>query len=154
MSGPRPSQPSPSNPQARRRPVAAGNWKMNTTLDEARELVEAMLPGRRAIETVERVVGPPFISLAAVAELTRGSGVEVGAQTMYHAEKGAFTGEISPLMLAPLVEWVILGHSERRQSFGLTDDEVARQVEAALRHGLKPILCVGETLAQYEAGET
>ncbi len=137
-----------------RTPLVAGNWKMHTTLDEARALVEALLPGLSAVEGVERVLCPPFISLAAVAKLVRGSGIGVGAQTMYHADQGAFTGEISPVMLKPLVQWVIIGHSERRQLFGLTDTEVARTVAAARRHGLKPILCVGESLAQYDAGET
>jgi len=139
---------------ASRRPLVAGNWKMNTTLEEARALAEALRPGLSAVAAVDRVVCPPFISLAAVADALRGSGIEVGAQTMYHADKGAFTGEISPLMLKPLAQWVILGHSERRQLFGVTDADVARAAAAAIQHGLKPIVCVGETLAQREAGET
>src|SRR3990172_3957797 len=137
-----------------RTPLIAGNWKMNTTLDEARALVQALLPGLDQLEGVEKVVCPPFISLYAVSELVRGSTVAVGAQNMYFEEKGAFTGEVSPLMLQGLCDYVILGHSERRQYFGETDETVNKKVQAALQAGLIPIICVGENLEQNEAGQT
>lgn len=137
-----------------RTPIIAGNWKMNTTLQEAVALVDAMRPQLEAIQGVEKVVCPPFISLAAVRDRLRGSPVLVGAQDMYFMEKGAYTGEVSPLMLRGLADYVIIGHSERRQYFGETDDLVAKKVKAALDHGLKPIMCVGERLAEYEAGQT
>jgi triosephosphate isomerase (TIM) len=137
-----------------RRPIVAGNWKMNTTLAEAVELVQALRPGLETITTVDRVVCPPFISLAAVAELLADSGVAVGAQNVYPEKSGAYTGETSPPMLQGLAEYVILGHSERRQYFGETDELVGRKVAAALAHGLKPIVCVGENLEQNEGGQT
>jgi triosephosphate isomerase (TIM) len=127
---------------------------MNTSLQEAIALVEAMKPGLQGIQGVEKVVCPPFISLAAVRELIRGTDIQSGAQNMYFAEKGAYTGEVSPLMLQGLVDYVILGHSERRQYFGETDETVAKKVKSAQEHGLKPIMCVGETLAEYEAGKS
>lgn len=137
-----------------RSPIIAGNWKMNTTLAEAVLLVDAMRPRLEGIQGVEKVVCPPFISLAALRDRLKGSDVLVGAQDMYFQEKGAYTGEVSPLMLQGLVDYVILGHSERRQYFGDTDDLVAKKVKAALDHGLKPIMCVGERLDEYEAGKT
>jgi triosephosphate isomerase len=137
-----------------RTPIVAGNWKMNTTLEEARALVDALKPELEALEGVERVVCPPFISLAAVADRLRGSSILVGAQNVYVEPSGAFTGEISPPMLQGLVDYVIIGHSERRQLFGDTDELVHRKIRAALAHGLKPILCVGENLEQNEAGQT
>ncbi len=137
-----------------RSPIIAGNWKMNTTLAEAVLLVDAMRPRLEGIQGVEKVVCPPFISLAALRDRLKGSDVLVGAQDMYFQEKGAYTGEVSPLMLQGLVDYVILGHSERRQYFGDTDDLVAKKVKAALDHGLKPIMCVGERLEEYEAGKT
>lgn len=135
-------------------PVIAGNWKMNTTVQEAISLVDAMKPHLEGIQGVEKVVCPPFVSLAAVHDRLKGSAILTGAQDMYFMEKGAFTGEVSPLMLQGLVDYVIIGHSERRQYFGETDDLVAKKVKAALDHGLKPIMCVGESLSQFEAGET
>ncbi len=127
---------------------------MNTTLQEAIALVNTMRPQLEAIQGVEMVVCPPFVSLAAMRDHLKGSRIEVGAQDMYFMEKGVFTGEISPLMLQGLVDYVIIGHSERRQFFGDTDDLVAKKVKSALDHGLKPIMCVGEKLAEYEAGQT
>ncbi len=137
-----------------RTPILAGNWKMNKTVAEARELAQAMRDDLERIMGVDKVLCPPFVSLAAVAEVVRGSSISVGAQNMFWEEKGAFTGEISPVMLKDLCQYVILGHSERRQFFGETDEGVNRKVKAALAHGLIPIVCVGENLAQNEAGET
>lgn len=137
-----------------RKPMVAGNWKMFKTGAEARKLLEELLPGLDAIDGVERVVCPPFTALPAAAELLQGSPVRLGAQNMYWEDSGAYTGEISPVMLKELCEYVILGHSERRAYFGETDEGVNRKVKAALSHGLKPIVCVGETLAENEAGAT
>jgi len=137
-----------------RTPIIAGNWKMNMTIAEAEELVKAMLDGLTAVKNVEKVLCPPFVDLDRVASLIQGTDIKLGAQNMYWEEKGAFTGEISPLMLKGLCQYVILGHSERRTYFGETDEWVNRKVKAALAHGLTPIICVGETEAQYDAGET
>ena len=135
-------------------PMIAGNWKMNTTVSEAVELVSKMRSGLDEIANVEKVVCPPFVSLAAVNELIKGGSIILGAQNLYFEEKGAYTGEISPLMLAELCEFVIIGHSERRQFFGESGDIVNRKVKAALKANLKPILCVGEKLEENEAGKT
>ena len=133
-------------------PLIAGNWKMNTTIDEARALVTEMRPELDRIEDIEKVVCPPFISLAAVKKLLEGSTIKLGAQNLHFEEKGAYTGEVSPLMLAGLCEYVIIGHSERRQYFGESNETVNKKLRAALKVGLKPILCVGEKLAENEAG--
>ena len=137
--------------------LVAGNWKMNTTLAEAVELAaaiaEASKEGASGLGGVDIVLCPPYLSLSAVAEAVSGSAVKVGAQNMHYEDSGAFTGEVSPLMLQGICEYVILGHSERRQIFGESDDMVNRKVKAAFTHGIKPILCVGETLEQREGGQ-
>ena len=137
-----------------RAPMIAGNWKMNTTLAEAAALVREMKEGLERIAGVEKVLCPPFLSLSLVKELLRGSSIKVGAQNMYFEEQGAYTGEISPLMLCGICQYVILGHSERRQYFGESDEVVNRKVKAALAAGLTPILCVGERLEDKEAERT
>jgi triosephosphate isomerase len=135
-------------------PFVAGNWKMNKTVAEARELVFKMNLPLRDINGVEKVLCPPFISLLAVSALLEGSGIGLGAQNMHWEEKGAFTGEVSPLMLKEFCQYVILGHSERRTYFGETDETVNRKLRAALAFDLTPIVCVGETLEQYESKQT
>ncbi len=135
-------------------PMIAGNWKMNTTISEATELVKEMRAELDQIDNVDKVICPPFISLAVVGELIKGSSIKVGAQNIYFEEKGAYTGEISPLMLADQCEFVIIGHSERRQYFNETGEMVNKKIVAALKVGLKPILCIGEKLEENEAGRT
>jgi triosephosphate isomerase len=132
----------------------AGNWKMNTTATEAERLVLEMLDKLDRIEGAEKVICPPFVSLVAVSMMLQGSSIKLGAQNMHFETEGAYTGEISPLMVSELCEFVILGHSERRWYFGETDEIVNKKVKAALANRLKPILCVGERLAENEAGKT
>lgn len=137
-----------------RRPVIAGNWKMNKTVGESVELVKGLMPLVKGAKA-EVVVCPTFVSLNEVVKTLKGSNIGVGAQNMYHKDSGAFTGEISPAALKDMkVEYVILGHSERRQYFKEDDAEINKKVVAALNHGLKPILCVGETLDEREKGIT
>ncbi|MFC1908652.1 triose-phosphate isomerase [Chloroflexota bacterium] len=135
-------------------PLIAGNWKMNTTVNEATELVKAMLSELNGVSDVEKVICPPFISLAAVADIIKGSSIKQGAQNLFYVEKGAYTGEISPTMLTGLCEFVIIGHSERRQYFSETGDIVNKKLVAALKTHLKPILCIGENLDENESGKT
>jgi triosephosphate isomerase len=135
-------------------PLVAGNWKMNKTVAEARELAFKMNLPLREINGVEKVLCPPFVSLLAVSALLEGSGIGLGAQNMHWEEKGAFTGEISPVMLKEFCQYVILGHSERRTYFGETDEIVNRKLRAAQAFDLTPIVCVGETLEQYESKQT
>jgi triosephosphate isomerase len=137
-----------------RRAIIAGNWKMNTTIAEAAELVRAMKDRLNSITGVDRVLCPPFVSLTTVRDLIKGTSIKLGAQNMYFERSGAYTGEVSPLMLAGLCEYVILGHSERRGFFGETDQIVNKKVKAALAANLTPIVCVGESLKENEAGET
>jgi len=137
-----------------RSPFVAGNWKMNTTVTEAEQLVFEMLEKLDRIERVEKVLCPPFVSLVAMSMMLQGSSIKLGAQNMYFETEGAYTGEISPLMLRELCEFVILGHSERRWYFGETDEIVNKKVKAAFSNRLKPILCIGERLAENEAGKT
>lgn len=134
--------------------LIAGNWKMNTTVAEAERLVLEMLERLDRIEGVEKVICPPFVSLVGIGMMLENSSIKLGAQNMYFESKGAYTGEVSPLMLNELCEFVILGHSERRWYFGETDEIVNRKVRAALANKLKPILCVGERLEENEGGKT
>ncbi len=126
---------------------------MNTTLAEALALVGAMRERLEATPGVEVVLCPPFISLSALAGVLKGSPIGLGAQNMYFQEKGAYTGEVSPLMLRGLCQYVILGHSERRHYFGEADELINKKLRAALAWGLKPILCVGEKLEEKETGQ-
>lgn len=137
-----------------RKPFVAANWKMNKTAAEARELVSAMLPGLQSVTTVERIICPPATTVPAVSEILSGTGIGVGTQNMHWEENGAYTGELSPEMVKEFCEYVILGHSERRAYFAETDETVNKKLKAALAHDLIPIVCVGETLEENEAGKT
>jgi triosephosphate isomerase len=137
-----------------RKPMMAGNWKMNKNVAEAVALAKAIRVAVNNEDGVDRVVCPPFVDLPAVAEALAGSNIEVGAQNMHWAANGAYTGEVSAPMLAGLAQYVILGHSERRQYFAETDEGVNKKIKAALEAGLTPIVCCGESLEQNEAGET
>jgi triosephosphate isomerase (TIM) len=137
-----------------RTPLVAGNWKMNKTVAEARDLVSVMSTPLRGIADVEKVLCPPYISLMAVAAMLEGTDIGLGAQDMHWEAKGAFTGEVAPNMVKEFCGYVIIGHSERRTYFGETDETVNRKVAAAIKAGLIPIVCVGETLEQYEGGQT
>jgi triosephosphate isomerase len=135
-------------------PFVAGNWKMFETIAEARHLVSELVPGLQAVVGVEKVLCPPFTALLAVAALLEGTEIGLGAQNMHWEAAGAYTGEVSPTMVAELCHYVIIGHSERRAYFGEIDETVNRKVQAALAHNLTPIVCVGETLHEYETGQT
>ena len=137
-----------------RKPIIAGNWKMNNTIAETKALIEELKPLVKDANC-DVVICTPYTDLATAVELTKGSNIKVGAENVHWAEKGAFTGEISAKMLVELgVEYVIIGHSERRQYFGETDATVNARTKAALAAGLKPIICVGETLEQREKNRT
>lgn len=127
---------------------------MNTDPDSAFELMDSMLEDLDAFPDIDIVICPPFVSIETFADLFDGTSLYLGAQNMHWHERGAYTGEISPLMLQNRCDYVILGHSERRHYFHETDEMVRHKVEAALRHDLRPIVCVGETLSEYEAGDT
>lgn len=138
-----------------RTPLIAGNWKMHNTSGSSRTLALGVAEkSSRYLSSVDVTLAPPFTALAAVAAAVEGTPIRVAAQNMHWAEGGAFTGAISPTMVAEFATQVILGHSERRTLFGETDEDVNRKAHAALAHGLTPIVCVGETLQQRESGET
>jgi len=135
-------------------PLVAGNWKMNKTVAEARDLVSKMAIQLREIRGVEKVLCPPFPSLVAISSLLVGTDIGLGAQNMHWEAKGAFTGEVAPNMVKEFCNYIIIGHSERRTYFGETDESVNKKVRAAQAADLTPIVCVGETLEQYEANRT
>jgi triosephosphate isomerase len=140
-----------------RTPIIAGNWKMNTTYDEAMDLIEELVDGlesREETEGLDIVLCPPYLWLFPAAEYLEDTGLLLGAQDCNALDRGAFTGEVSAAMLADQCSYVIVGHSERRTHFGETDEIVAKKAAAALRHGLRPIVCVGEGLSERDAGET
>ena len=137
-----------------RKPMVAGNWKMNKTIEQARLLVAEMTPELQGVSGVEKVLCPPFTSLMAVSAMLVGTEIGLGAQNMHWEASGAYTGEISAQMVAEICKYVILGHSERRQYFGETDSTVNKKLMAALKAGLTPIVCVGETLSENESGQT
>ncbi|MDD2502970.1 MAG: triose-phosphate isomerase [Clostridia bacterium] len=137
-----------------RRPIIAGNWKMNKTPEEAAAMVKELAPLIKNSD-VEIVICAPFIALHAVKEAAAGTNIKVGAQNMHWEENGAYTGEVSPTMLNAIgVEYVIIGHSERREYYAETDETVNKKVHSAFAHKLIPIICVGETLEQREEGVT
>ncbi|HMS00224.1 MAG TPA: triose-phosphate isomerase [Anaerolineales bacterium] len=137
-----------------RKPLVAGNWKMNKTTAEARELAATMLNPLGEIAGVEKVLCPPSTSLPVIAPMLTGSDIGLGAQNMHWEGKGAFTGELAPNMVKEFCGYVIIGHSERRAYFGETDEHVNKKLHAAMKAGLTPIVCVGETLDEYESGRT
>jgi len=136
-----------------RKTIVAGNWKMNKTNSEAVSMLKELASLVADVKDVEVVIGAPFTALSDAVEATKGSNVKIAAQNMHWEDNGAFTGEISPVMLKDLgVEYVILGHSERREYFGETNEIINKKVKAALVKGLKPILCIGEKLEERESG--
>mgnify|MGYP005750062343 FL=1 len=138
-----------------RKPIIAGNWKMNNTKAEAETLLSELKPLIKDVKGVDVVVCVPFTDIERVKKLVKGSKIRVGAQNVSWADKGAFTGEISAAMLLEAgAEYVVIGHSERRQYFGETDETVNKRTVQALKNGLKPIVCVGETLDEREGGMT
>ena len=133
----------------------AGNWKMNTTRSETASLIQGLIEGTRGIEKTTILVAPPFTNLETAATILQNSKIYLGAQSMFYEDKGAFTGEVSPVMLKDLnCTYVIIGHSERRQHFRESNQEINLKLQACVRHSLLPILCVGESLENRERGQT
>ncbi len=138
-----------------RKPIIAGNWKMNKSLGEAVSFVEEVKSSIPAADKAEAVVCAPALFLEKLASAVKGTDLKVGAQNMHFEESGAFTGEISPVALKDLgVDYCVIGHSERREMFAETDETVNKKAHAAFKHGIVPIICVGETLEEREAGKT
>ncbi|MFX0071449.1 MAG: triose-phosphate isomerase [Candidatus Hermodarchaeota archaeon] len=139
-----------------RKPIIGGNWKMNRgTPEETKEMLKKLIPLTKKIDTVDVVIAPPFTSLISAVELIKKSNMKIGAQNMYFEESGAFTGEIAPNFLKTIgVEYIILGHSERRDIFKETDSLINKKLKKALSMDLKPIVCIGEHLEEREAGKT
>ena len=138
-----------------RKPFIAANWKMNKTVSETQEFLSAFIPEVKEVKDVDIVIAPPFTSLIAAAEKLKNTNIILAAQDMFYEEKGAYTGEISPLMLTDIgCRYVIIGHSERRQYFNEIDEIVNRKIKAAKKAGLGVILCIGESLEEREAGKT
>lgn len=138
-----------------RKPIIAGNWKMNKTLGEAVSFVEEVKSSIPAADKAEAVVCAPALFLEKLTSAVKGTDLKVGAQNMHFEESGAFTGEISPVALNDLgVDYCVIGHSERREMFAETDETVNKKAHAAFKHGIVPIICVGETLEEREAGKT
>jgi len=136
-------------------PVIAANWKMNKTIDEAQAFLDEFIPLVWNVKGVEIIIAPPFTALYTVANLLKITSIHLSAQNVFHEEKGAYTGEISPAMLTDIgCSHVIIGHSERRSYFGETDNVVNRKIGAAIKNGLKVIFCIGESLSEREAGLT
>ncbi len=137
-----------------RTPMIAGNWKMNMTVSEGSKMVKNLIPLVKDARDVEIAVCPPATELYLIKMVLEGTNIGLGAQNMHWEDSGAYTGEISPVMVQELCQYVIIGHSERRQYFGETDETVNKKVKAAIKLGLIPIVCVGETLEEREAGQT
>jgi triosephosphate isomerase len=138
-----------------RKPFIAANWKMNKTIPETRDFLSAFIPEVKGVKDVDIVIAPPFTSLTAAAEKLKNTNIILAAQDMFYEEKGAYTGEVSPLMLKDIgCRYVIIGHSERRQYFNEIDEIVNRKIKAAKKAGLGVILCIGESLEEREAGKT
>ena len=138
-----------------RKPFIAANWKLNKTISETQEFISGLIPAVKDLSGVDIVIAPPFTSLSAAAEKLKGTNVTLAAQNVFYEEKGAYTGEIAPLMLIDIgCKYVIVGHSERRQYFNETDDIVNKKIKAAKKAGLGVVFCIGESLDNREAGKT
>jgi len=138
-----------------RKPIISANWKMNKTISEAVSFCDEFIPLVRGVNDVEIIIAPPYTALQSVIERCRGTNILISAQNLFYEEKGAYTGEISPVMLKDIgCEYSIIGHSERRQYFGETNEIINKKLKAALKVGLRVILCIGETLEERNSGRT
>ncbi|MCI0469998.1 MAG: triose-phosphate isomerase [Nitrospirae bacterium] len=138
-----------------RRPVIAANWKMNKMIEETESFLKEFLPLVKDVYDVDILISPPFTSLHAASSLLRGSNVQLCGQNVYYEDKGAYTGEVSPLMLLDVgCNYVIIGHSERRQYFNESDEVINKKIKASIRHGLNVVFCVGESLQERDDGRT